>query len=304
MSKVCVFVTVVLALSAGVLAETVTFTLLTHGDNVTLLPQPTGEPGVSGDHLLRTSDDITYPSYNPDGCFSFNFMNPVGEQLPDYPPGYAEGIHSMTTGSLVLDVDLAAGGAVGIEELAFNGYVATGKPIAHQWLVRPGDPAADGNHGPVDGQPNSGSYQASAAQNWAFAATFDWYYDTPFGESGSIDMTFNDYQWTGFIIPVSQLTAAGMAATALDDPLGYFDGDFESWLRDEVAPRLPEDAVYLLFAQGEAHPVWTHPMMGMTTDGVLGETIMGYAVPGPVTVSLFAAGLCPLVLRRRGKKPR
>jgi len=279
----------------------VEFTLLTHTDNSGLLPQPSAEPGVSGDHLIQTPDDITGGSYNPGGCFSFNFTNPVGESPPDYPPGYAEGIHSLT-GSLVLDLDLAAGGAVGVDGLAYAGFITSTKS-AYQWLVKPGKPATDGNHGPVDGQPNTGSYSASAGANWAFSASIDWYYDTPFQQHPSIDMTFDNYAWTGFLIPVSRLTSAGMQATVLDDPLGYFGGtseDFESWLLNEVTPRIPAGARYLLFAQGEAHPDWTHPMMGMTTDGLVAQTIMAYTtVPEPITLSLLALGGLAVLRARR-----
>ncbi|MBA7631901.1 hypothetical protein ES703_39438 [subsurface metagenome] len=268
-------------LVADVSAASIEFELLMHTDNIQLLPQPKGIPGVSGDHLLQTADDINGITFNPDGCFSFNFMNPVGISEPDYPPGYAEGIHSMS-GSITLEINLYTGGTVEITSLAFEGYVAQEKPIAQQWLVQPGDPAADGNHGPVDGIPNSGVYAASASVNWAFGVSFDWYYDAPFPGPGSIDMTFDNYQWSGFIIPVSELTIDGMAMTTLNDALGYFAGtsaDFESWLLSEVAPRLPQEATYLLFAQGEAHPAWRNPMMGMQLEGIVGETIIGYAVP-------------------------
>jgi len=305
MNKIIACLTVFLALllSRSGFAETVPFTLLTHDDNVGRLPQPTQVPGVSGDHLLRTADDPNVTTtWNPNGCFSFNFMNRWGVSPPDYPEGYAEAIHSME-GTIELDISLSGGGTVAISSLYLHGQVNP-TSSAYQYLVELGDPATDGNHGPVDGQPNSGLYQASAAQNWAFEASFDWYYDTPY--AGAINMTFNDFLWDGFIIPVSELTPAGMAATALDDPLGYFGGtsdDFESWLQAQVGLRLPEEAVYLLFAQGEAHPVWTNTP-GMSTSGIVGETSIAWAVPEPVTAALFAAGLCPLVLRRRGKKPR
>jgi len=303
MQRLCSYLTIVLAAAfpANALADSVEFHLLTHADNVQVLPQPKAIVGVSGDHLPRTADDISGTTFNPDGCFSFNLMNPVGVMPPDYPPGYAEGIHSMT-GSVTLEADLRAGGALAIASLALDGYVAPGKPVAHQVLVGPGDPAADGLHGPVDGQPNGGTYAASPGANWALAASFDWYYDTPFAGGGGIDMTFNDYPWSGFIIPVGELTAPGMARTVLDDPLDYFGGtsdDFESWLLSEVAPRLGADAAWLLFAQCEANPVWTHPMMGMTTDGVVGTTIVAYAVPEPASVLLLACGLCGLAVRRR-----
>ena len=299
--RACLTVFLVLVLTESGFAETVSFTLLTHGDNVGRLAQPTGVPGDSGDHLLRTGDDPNVTTtWNPNGCFSFNFMNRWGVSPPDYPEGYAEAIHSME-GTIELDMSLAGGGTVAICSLYLHGQ-ANPTSSAYQYLVESGDEAADESY-KIDGIGNSGSYQASVAQNWAFEASFDWYYDTPWAGPGTIDMTFNNFVWDGFIIPVSELTDAGMAAAALDDPLGYFDGNFESWLLDEVATRLPQEAVYLLFAQGQANPVWTNTP-GMTTNGIVGETIIAYAVPEPVAVALFAAGLCPLALRRRGKKPR
>ena len=290
-----------LILAASSSAGPVDFTLLTHADNAGILPQHKAEVTVSGDHLLHTDDDITGATFNPGGCFSFTLTNPVGILLPDYPQGYVEGIHSMT-GTLTLDFDLSAGGAVGIDALALGGHVAPGKPLAQQGLVLPGDPAADGTHGPLDGSPNGGTYAASAAANWALAALFDWYYDTPFAGPGTIDMTFNNDAWDGFLVPVSELTPAGMAAVTLDDPLGFYPGtseDFEAWLLAEVAPRVPAEARYLLFAQGEARPDWTDPDMGMTTDGIVGQTILAYTtVPEPATVVLAALGTALAVWRR------
>jgi len=262
-----------LMLSVCVQAASVEFELLTHIDNNQWLPQPKGEPGIAGDHLILTDDDIFGSIFNPDGCFSFNFMNPVGIQEPDYPPGYAEGIHSMT-GSITLDIDC---NTVEVISLAFEGDILSWA-TAYQWLVQPGDPATSYN---TDGTPNGGTYAASADANWAFDISFDWYYDTPYDGPGTIDMAFDNYNWTGFIIPVSKLNPADMAETILDDPLGYFSEtseDFESWLLDEVVSRLPQDATCLLFAQGQAHPSWRNPMMGMTMDGIIGETIIGYTI--------------------------
>jgi len=277
---VFVLLTMLLVSPAEAPADPVEFELLTHGNNIGLLPQPAGQAGLSGDHLLQTADDISAGSFNPDGCFSFNFMNPVGISEPDYPPGYAEGIHSMK-GSLTLDTNLQAGGALEITSLAFDGYVAPSKSSA-QWL---------------DGASGSGTYAASAASNWALQANFNWCYDSPFAGSGTTDMTFDNYLWNGFIIPVGELTMASMDVVNLDDCLGYFpgtSGDFESWLLSEVAPQLPQNAGYLLFAQGQAHPDWTHPMMGMTTDGIVGETIIAYAVPEPATICFLTVGICCL----------
>ena len=302
------FLAVMLLVSAPAAAdaEQVTFHLVTHSANQTLLPQPKGIPDESGDHLLRTADDIQHDTYNPDGCFSFNFMNPVGvDPSQGYPAGYTEGIHCMT-GSVVLDIDLAAGGQVSFCSLSFDGWIAAGKPLTRQRLVEPGDPAADGAHG-VDGLDNDGTYSAAPGSNWALTGDFDWYYDTPAGGPGTIDITFDDYAWEGFIIPVSQLAPAGLAGTTLDDPLGYFpgtSGDFESWLLDEVAPRLSADAAYLLFAQGEESPSWFSSQCGgMTADGIIAETIVAYAVPEPAMLGFLAAGLVGLAGRRRRRAP-
>jgi hypothetical protein len=173
-------------------------------------------------------------------------------------------------------MDLQVGGTVEIVSIAFDGYIAPLK-VSAQWL-------GTGT--------NSGTYASSAASNWAFEANLNWCYDTPFAGAGNADMKFEDYLWTGFIIPVGELTTAGMAATVLDDPLGYFGGNFESWLLNKVASQLPQDAAYLFFAQGQANPSWTNPMMDMTTDGIIGEIIIGYAVPEPATIILLAAGFC------------
>ena len=133
----------VVLLAGGAYAEVVDFTLLTHSDNAGLLPQPKGHVGVAGDHLIRTPDDITGATFNPQGCFSFNFMNPVGIWLPDYPPGYAEGIHSMV-GTLRLDMDMS-GGVVHLVSLQFQGFIAPGRSST-QWAILPGDGGRAGKH--------------------------------------------------------------------------------------------------------------------------------------------------------------
>jgi len=240
MRKTCLWTIAIglLAVAAPAKGDAVTFTLLTDPNNKRLLPQPKGLVGVSGDHLLRTADDITGSTFNPQGAFTFNLMNPIGIWEPDYPPGYAEGIHSMT-------------GA-------------------------------------------------------AFELFFDWFFDTPYAGSGGIDMTFNNYRWNGFIIPVSQLTPPGMDRVTLDDPLGFFGGssaDFETWLLNEVKPTLPADATWLLFAQGTAHPAWTNPQMGMTTDGLVDQTVLAYTtIPEPATGAMLLTGaLCFIANRPRRK---
>ncbi|MFH1616908.1 MAG: PEP-CTERM sorting domain-containing protein [Planctomycetota bacterium] len=274
-----IILTTLLGLPVYTIASTVQFELLTSTDNIGTLPQ---QQQNGGDYLPRTGDDITGGSINPDGSFSFNYMNPDGTTEP---ASYAKSTHSMA-GSLVLDINLQVGGTVDIISLEFDGYVSPGKFSAQH----------------LDNGTNSGTYSPTAASNWAFQACFDWYYDTPFAGSGTTDMAFDNYQWSGFIIPVSELTTSGMAVTTLDDSLGYFDDNFGSWLLNQIAPQLPQEAAYLFFAQGQANPSWTHPMMDMDTDGIVGETIIAYAVPEPATAMLLVAGFCCASgLRRRSK---
>ena len=277
-------------LCPAALAATVDFSLLTHSDNVHWLAQKTDS---TGDYLVQTADDFYASTLYPDGSFSFNFMDRDGTG-----GGYASGVHPLT-GTLEIDADLASGGNLALESLRFDGRAYAN--ATDLYLVKPGDPATGAAYGScADGSPNNGSWAASAASNWDFSLTFDWYYDTPY-EGIGIDMIFDDYAWEGFLIPVGELTAAGMAATVLEDPLGYYAGDFEVWLLDEVAPRLPGDANYLLFAQGKAVVTWSQTTLETGT-GLVGETILAYTTaPEPATVASLLAGAVWCIAARRAR---
>jgi len=297
--SLCVSVLLLAGVTASASADLVEFTLLTHADNEEWLPQPTNS---TGDHLIQTGDDFYAASLYPDGSFSFNFMDRDATG-----GGYANGVHPLT-GTLEMDVDLASGGPIAVESLQFDGRAYA--QATNQYLVKPGDAATGPDYGNcVDGSPNNGSYEASAASNWRFSATIDWYYDVPYDVPGSIDMIFDDYPWTGFLIPVGELTTEGMAATILDDPLGFYPGtseDFEDWLLEQVEHhRLPSDAEYLLFAQGEGVVTWSQCPAFISGTSVVGETIIAYTtVPEPATLLLVAVGLgVAAVARRRAGRP-
>lgn len=280
--------------TASASAGPVEFTLLTHADNAHYIAQPINS---TGDHLIQTGDDCYASSLYSDGSFSFNFMDRDATG-----GGYANGVHPLT-GTLEMDVDLALGGPITVESLQFDGRAYA--QATNQHLVKPGDAATGPDYGNcVDGSPNNGSYEASAASNWQFSATIDWYYDVPHGGLG-IDMIFDDYPWTGFLIPVTELTPSGLAGTAVEDWLGYYTGDFESWLLEEVKPRLPGNAEYLLFAQGEGVVTWCQTPSFESGTGIARETIIGYTtVPEPATLLLAGLGLgCAAVARRRAGRP-
>jgi hypothetical protein len=287
-----IILTTLLGLPRYALTSTVEFQFFTATYNSGKLPQ---EPQTTGDYLAQTGDDYELAGSNPSGCFSYNFMNPDATS-----GGYAKGIHSMT-GSLTVDINLQAGGTMDIMSLAFDGYISSTQSSV-QRLVQLGDSAADGSYGSTDGVGNSGTYNASAESNWGFEADFDWYYDVPAGGIGGVDMTFDNYHWNGFIIPVSELTAEGLTVAVLDDSLGFFGGNFEQWLLNKIVPEFPAEACYLLFAQGQGNPAWTGQQVGMTTSGLVGETVIGYAVPEPATMMFLAIGVCCFRSFRFSKK--
>ncbi len=298
------------------------FTLLTHPDNVGRLPQPRGIEGVSGDHLIRTEDDIFYPTYNPYGSFSYLFMNPHGIIYPDYPPLWAQGIHCLR-GSYKIEIDTE----VFITDIDFDGYVTPGYrgKESYQYLVNPGDPVTCGEYGYIDGTPNQiFCIDCYGYDNpiFAFQMWFDTYLDVPFADHPSIDMTFNDYIWNGYCIPAEALTYERIYEMCWYDRFGYFAWEggaewFTTWVMEEVAPRLPPEADYLCFAAGSENPTWKHPLMGMTYNGVIDQMIVAYAsdaepqgevfcsnglgqqVPEPFTAALVVTGLIATLFRLR-----
>jgi hypothetical protein len=92
------------------------------------------------------------------------------------------------------------------------------------------------------------------------------------------DAAFNDKLQTGHLIPVEQLTPAGLAGLTLDDPTGFHGGDFKQYLLDEIKPRLPGDATYLLVTQmAKTHPDYAELGLPITTGGFIGNTTIAYS---------------------------
>lgn len=76
---------------------------------------------------------------------------------------------------------------------------------------------------------------------------------------------------------MSQLTAGGLGTVSLDDPLGFHPGNFMQYLLDEIVPRLPPDATYLLFTQmGKTHPDYAEPGLPITTNTLIGNTTIAF----------------------------
>ncbi|MCK4343600.1 MAG: hypothetical protein KAY37_17950 [Phycisphaerae bacterium] len=276
----------VLTAAVGALADDVTleFTLLTWDDSQATpqLPSAVGwKPAQSAqpcDWLLFTPDDYLYASgWNPLGAISHNFADPPGDG------GSVFTMAPSLSGVAALRMELSCAGPDSWDVQIIHQYY-TGQPNSwmhmNQILVSEGDPATLDPIYNVDGLPNAGSWERGAANNWSISYVIDFYLATDVdGDPDDIDATFDNGPQVGYLIPVTELTEAGMAAVELDDPAGFFGGDFEQYLLDEIAPRLPAGATCLLVTQMEKiHPIWTDNDSPITTASLIGNTTIAYAI--------------------------
>ncbi|MCK4341467.1 MAG: hypothetical protein KAY37_07080 [Phycisphaerae bacterium] len=285
----------VLALTPGVLAEvTVSFDLLTWNDSQATVELPSAVgwrplPSDGGDWLLFTEDDLfLWAEWNPLGAVSHNFPDVSGTPGSGYTN--APSLSGISAITMELSCAAPAVWAVQITDQFYTGQI---NPVMRmkQLLVTPGSPATTNGIYNVDGLPNNGTWSASAASDWSISYQIDFYFaggiDDPDPQNPDledIDVTFDDALQQGYLIPVAMLTPAGMAAVELDDPAGFFGGDFEQYLLDEITPRLPDDATYLLVTQMEkSHPVYAEEGVPLTTDSLIGNTTIAYTtqvIPG------------------------
>ncbi|MFO1514933.1 MAG: hypothetical protein U1F83_18840 [Verrucomicrobiota bacterium] len=282
---------------------TLDFQLLTWNDTnaTTELPsavgrKPSATMPTAGDWFVFTADDaLLAAGNNPAGAVSHNLVDITGAGGPGY------NLAPSLSGTLTLQLESAGGSnwSASVSALACDGQ-ANAVQVMNQFLVTPGSPATTNSAFNVDGAGNSGQWTASAASNWTIQYTLDFYLAASADGDPSltdIDATFNDATQTGFLIPVSQLTTNGLAAVSLDDPLGFHTGDFEQYLREQIVPRLPANATYLLITQmGKSHPGYAELGLPITTNSLLGNTTIAYTTQtlaaAPQIISLdFTNGL-------------
>lgn len=295
-------------------AATLDFQLLTwtSADATTELPSAEGlkpsAPTSAGDWLVFTGDDQVLPAigYNDAGALSHNLADLAGTDGAQY------NMAPSLTGSLTLQLNQTDPGhwQVSVTDLAYAGQ-AMGTITMNQFLIKAGDPATLNDAFNVDGLGNSGTWDESAAGNWAIQYDLDFYFDVSLFPADSINATFNDKPQAGHLIPVEYLTVDGLAGlTAGID--GYYTGDLWQYILDEIAPRLPDDATYLLLTQmDKTHPDYAGPGVPITTAATIGNFTIAYstqsltedvtpAVPEPATFTFVSIGLLGLgCLRRR-----
>ncbi len=262
-------------------AATLEFQLLTWADAAATsqLPsgagrKPSGAMPAAGDWLVFTADDALSPAANnPQGALSHNFVDITGAGGPGF------NLAPSLSGALTLRLEPGQGSnwSVQVTALAYQGQ-ANPLQAMNQFLVTPGSPATTNGAFQVDGLGNAGEWRASAAARWAIQYLLDFYFATNADGDPSpadVDATFSDQPQTGFLIPVSQLTASGVAG--LGDPLGFYTGDFGQYLLGQIRPRLPAQATYLLFTQmGKTHPAYAELGLPITTGSLIGNTTVAY----------------------------
>lgn len=261
---------------------TLNFQLLTWDDTQATaeLPSAAGrKPAAAmsaGDWLVFTADDALLPSANnPAGAMSHNFVDITGAG------GSGFNLAPSLSGTLTLQLEAADGAdwTVAVTELAYTGH-ANPMQTMNAFLVTPGSPATTDTGLKVDGAGNAGQWTARASHHWAIQYALDFYFATSADGDPSaedIDATFNDKPQTGFLIPVNQLTPDGLAAAALDDPLDYYAADFAQYLAEQICPRLPAHATYLLVTQmGKTAPDYAAPGLPITTGSLIGNTTIAY----------------------------
>jgi len=261
-----------------------------------------GQVGSGNDWLVFTGDDvIPGATFNPHGALSHNLAQPPGTSASDFT------LAPSLSGMLGLSFTSTGPDAwtVTPTSLAYSG-VATPVIAFNQFMVNSGDVVAQNATFNVDGEVTPGTWQAAAASDYAISFDMDYYFATNADGDASpsdVDATFDNATQSGYLIPVDQLNAAGLAAVSLTSPSGFFGGNFEQYLLDEIAPRLPADATFLLVTQLlPTNPVYTGPGLPITTSSTIGNTTIAYttqAIPEPTSVALLIAGGVGLAMRRR-----
>lgn len=238
--------------------------------------KPSATMPTAGDWLVFTADDaLLAAGNNPAGAVSHNLVDITGAGGPGY------NLAPSLSGALTLNLDSAGGSnwSASVTALAYTGQ-ANAAQAMNQFLVTPGSPATTNSAFNVDGADNFGQWTASASNNWAIQYALDSYFATSADgdpSAADIDATFNDRAQAGFLIPVGQITTNALASVSLDDPLGFHAGDFEQYLLEQIKPRLPANATYLLITQmGKSNPGYAELGLPITTNSLIGNTTIAY----------------------------
>lgn len=295
-------------------ATTLNFNLLTWNDAqaTTELPSAVGVKPANGsnnsDWLVFAGTDSSGQA-NPQGSLSHNFADLLGagSPVPFDQTGFAQA--PSLSGSLTLELNSSASGSnnynVSVTSLAYDG-VATSLMTMNQYLVKSGDAVASNpiyNFSDID---NSGTWDATAAANWAIQYNLNFYFDASVTPA-PVELAFNNKLQQGYLIPISELQNLSGLTFAQD---GYYSGDFATYLTGQIVPRLPDDATYLLVTQmDKVSPSYAVPPgsgFPGSAGSLIGNMTFAYStnvVPEPATASVLLLAGASLMMRR-GRRTR
>lgn len=231
-------------------------------------------------------------AYNPDGAFSFNYVDPAGALGP-----LGFGMAPALTGNLGLQFQSVGTNLwdVSLSSLSFAGKA--GPSLAMNQFL-------NGTNG------TPGTWDLSGAAGWVIQYNSNFYLATNADgdpNPADKDAIFTQVKQTGYLLPVSALKA-GMDELAFS-PDGMTDTNFslKSYLLQEIQPKLPTNATYLLLTwMDKTHPTWTDSGLPITTNSAVGNMTIAYSmetIPEPSSMALLAlstgAGGVFYILRRR-----
>jgi len=304
-----------LSCAACVCLADVTFTMMIWTNDTAELPTAVGlkpsynntNDGVyttlDSDWLLFTPDDKEAVGYNFFGALSTKFNDRVGAS--GFLHGGYESANSLT-GYVTLAFSEAEADLwnVDVKDIYTVGSKANNTSTAqmsYSYLVTTNFLfVVTNSYFGLDGLGNTGVWHSSAAGNWNLAFRADSFAQTP-----GVQHTEVYQDCLGCIIPVTQLTNGGLAAAEITDPSGYYTNNFEMYLLQEIAPRVPADARYLLFVQMlKTHILYsTNPDHVNSNTTLFGEcwfaTTPDEIIPEPLGIMALAAPVLLAHVRRR-----
>ncbi|MCC6238748.1 MAG: PEP-CTERM sorting domain-containing protein [Phycisphaerales bacterium] len=263
--------------------------------------KPSNSAPNSGDWLVFTTDDLNAAgAMNPAGALSHNLVDPSGTFGQTNQFGQAVSL----SGTLELNFSPAVSGSqpVNISALQYSGVAAPGMTMDQYLLTSAISlPVAGGPDVNVDGSSNSGTW-ANTSGNWSISYSLDSYFDASIDtDQTAPTLVFDNAVQHGYLLPKSIWSSSG-TLTGLGLPnQGFYSGGFSDYLTQQIVPRLPDDADYLLITQmDKTQPVWAKTGLPISSNSWVGNFTIAYSVvPEPATAGMMGLVLAGWALRRR-----
>jgi len=296
-------------------AAAMTFHLLCWTNDTPALPtavgrRPAANASVTNDWLVFTADDdLVGGSFNPYGALSHSFEDiaPQGGALADAMPSLS-GSFEMAVTELT-----PALYTMQWQRIDFNAQIEPSHRGHIQLVEEQDDDIVTNPVYGVDGVPNAGYWRPAT---WRCAFSIDIFAVHEHETAATHAVTLDEHQhevahahdnqyFEGWLVPMIEATPAALASNMPADVAGFYAGAFNTYVQEQVLPRVPAGAAHVLVAQAPKKRVaFSHE--GMTTNSLFGLTLIAYSydeIPEPVA-AVGLAGLAGLALARRGRHAR